>query len=125
MSWPEDRKTRFCTAHRSNGEQCRGQAIRGGTVCVVHGGAAPQVKLSARARLETYVDPALTALRQLVDNADSDSVRLSAIKDILDRTGLRATDQQPDSAQTMRVTIAFDHNEHANGTSTLSLPDAT
>lgn len=35
------------------------------------------------------VDPALNALRKLIDIADSDSVRLSAVKDILDRAGYK------------------------------------
>lgn len=42
---------RRCSAHRSNGEPCGAWAIRGGFVCRVHGGSAPQVKAAARARL--------------------------------------------------------------------------
>lgn len=96
----------------------------------MHGGSAPQVKLSARARLETYVDPALTALRNLVDTADSDSVRLSAIKDILDRAGVHADDAQVEAtAAAMHITVAFDHanDTHADTleTITYSLPDPT
>lgn len=59
-----------------------------------HGGGAPQVQATAAERLASFVDPALTALRQLVDNADQDSVRLSAIKDILDRAGYKPADKQ-------------------------------
>lgn len=59
--------------------------MNGQHVCQTHGGRAPLAMLSAQERLAQMVDPALTALRKLVDEADADSVRLSAIKDILDR----------------------------------------
>jgi hypothetical protein len=41
-----------CTAHRRDGQPCRAWAIHGGTVCWAHGGAAPQVRRAALARLE-------------------------------------------------------------------------
>lgn len=48
---PDDR--RRCTAQRAGGRgPCRAWAIRGGTVCAVHGGRAPQVKAAAGRRLE-------------------------------------------------------------------------
>lgn len=41
-----------CSAQRSHGRgPCNAYAIRGGTVCVMHGGAAPQVKAAAYRRL--------------------------------------------------------------------------
>lgn len=40
-----------CAAHTSAGGQCRRQAVKGATVCHVHGGAAPQVKAAAARRL--------------------------------------------------------------------------
>ena len=50
------------------------------------------------------VDPALVRLRSLIHNADSDSVSLSAIKDILDRTGYKLPDRiEADNAVTIRV----------------------
>lgn len=36
-----------CSAHRRDGEQCGAKAIKGGTVCRVHGGSAPQVRRNA------------------------------------------------------------------------------
>jgi hypothetical protein len=43
---------RRCRAHsKRSGERCRRSAIPGGTVCVMHGGAAPQVAAAARRRL--------------------------------------------------------------------------
>lgn len=50
------------------------------------------------------VDPALVELRKLIARADSDSVRLSAIKDILDRTGYKLPERlETDSAVTIKV----------------------
>lgn len=44
---------RQCTARaKATGTRCRAPAIRGGTVCIRHGGAAPQVRRKARERLE-------------------------------------------------------------------------
>jgi hypothetical protein len=42
-----------CTAHCRSGGQCRGLAIRGATVCRMHGGAAPQVRAAAARRVAT------------------------------------------------------------------------
>jgi 16S rRNA C967 or C1407 C5-methylase (RsmB/RsmF family) len=61
--------------------------MRGGSVCVVHGGKSPQALRKAEERLKSLVHPAITGLAELIAAADSDSVRLSAIKDLLDRTG--------------------------------------
>ena len=60
----------------------------GGNVCGTHGGRAPQVRAAAQMRILGMVSPALRRLQALVDNADTDSVKLSAVKDILDRAGL-------------------------------------
>jgi hypothetical protein len=60
-----------------------------------------------RARLAALVDPAITELQQLIGQADSDSVRLSAIKDILDRTGYKPTEKiQSTGDSTIRVEYA-------------------
>lgn len=44
-------RPRRCRARRSNGQPCRAWAIRGGFVCRKHGGAAPQVRAKAEARV--------------------------------------------------------------------------
>jgi hypothetical protein len=46
-------RPRRCGARRTDGRPCHCWAIRGGYVCRVHGGAAPQVRAKARARLES------------------------------------------------------------------------
>ena len=100
-----------CTARSSRTHQaCRRYPIRGGTVCPTHGGSIKRVKKAARERLEEMVDPALTELRKLIETADSDSVKLSAIKDVLDRAGyvaLKKADGSPnDGAVHVTVKIA-------------------
>jgi hypothetical protein len=45
-------KPRRCHARRTDGQPCGCCAIRGGFVCRAHGGAAPQVRSKANARLE-------------------------------------------------------------------------
>jgi hypothetical protein len=75
-----------CSAKSSRtGEPCRREAISGGTVCYMHGGAAPQVKRSAAARLAALIDPALGALQDSLDKAADPRVRLMAARDVLDR----------------------------------------
>lgn len=92
----------------------------------MHGGRAPQVKLAAEERIRALVQPSLDRIERTIGDDANPQLALTAARDILDRAGYRATDAQADlSAQSMRVTIAFDHAEHANGTNTLSLPDAS
>lgn len=40
-----------CSAHRTNGDPCKAYAVRGATVCVTHGGAAPRVREAAARRV--------------------------------------------------------------------------
>jgi HEAT repeat protein len=99
---------RRCRAHRSNGEACSAYAIHGGTVCVVHGGAAPQVKRSAQERLAEMVDPLLTELFRIARSGENDSVRLAAIKDALDRAGYKPREKVDVNVQTVKVLTAED-----------------
>lgn len=61
---------------------------------MTHGGKAPQVRAKAEERLAEMVDPALVRLRHLIDNADSDAVKLAAVKDALDRAGYRPIEKR-------------------------------
>ncbi|WP_426241856.1 hypothetical protein [Nocardioides sp. LHG3406-4] len=75
------------TAHRT-GERCKAPAIKGSQVCRVHGGAAPQVKRSAKERLLELLDPALASLHKVLTDPDADdSTKVRAALGILDRTG--------------------------------------
>ena len=85
-----------CSAHSSRtGNPCRSFAIRGGSVCVTHGGRAPQVKESARKRMERLVSPALDRIEGILqlDGTFNLGIVLSAAKDILDRTGHKPGDK--------------------------------
>lgn len=91
-----------CTAKSKQRQaRCKRPAIAGGTVCYVHGGAAPQVIEAARARLERLTHPAITRLGELVAQTDYPSTALSAVKDVLDRNGYGAPDAPP--APTVKV----------------------
>ncbi len=88
-----DTLRRVCSAHRTDGKPCSRSPINGGRVCIMHGGKAPQVRMAANERLAAMVDPALVELRRLIDGAESDSVKLAAIKDVLDRTGFKPAER--------------------------------
>lgn len=69
-----------CTARTRNGERCRTHAIQGGTVCRMHGGAAPQVKAKAAQRLADARDKALLLLMGMIDDDRvSDKVALDTV----------------------------------------------
>jgi hypothetical protein len=74
-----------CTATNRQGRRCGKSPILGGTVCRMHGGAAPQVQAAAEERLRALVHPAITRLAQLVDQTEFPSVAIAAVKDVLDR----------------------------------------
>ncbi len=80
-----------CTAPRSDGEPCRRLAIRGGRVCVVHGGRLPTVREAAKSNVEAarlrvlgLVDPALDAIEKALTDPDVD-IRLKAAREVLER----------------------------------------
>ncbi|WP_141120053.1 hypothetical protein [Mycobacterium malmoense] len=84
------RPERRCHAHSSRtGEQCKNAAIKGGKVCRYHGGNAPHVIANARARLQNAADLMARELLGIALTADAESVKLAAIRDALDRAGLR------------------------------------
>ncbi len=65
-----------CTATRVDGKRCTASAIRGGLVCRMHGGAAPQIRAKAAVRAEVLSwglgdatdDPGETLLRLLTQS---------------------------------------------------------
>jgi hypothetical protein len=54
----------------------------------------PDIEAEAKNQLKGYVVPALQRLKELVEGAQSESVQLGAIKDVLDRAGLKPVDRQ-------------------------------
>lgn len=86
-------ESRRCQGHLTDGSgrRCKRAAILGGTVCVKHGGGAPQVRAKANERILEMVNPALATLARLVSDGEvADNVKLAAVKDVLDRAGLTA-----------------------------------
>lgn len=101
--------SRRCTATaKSSGERCKRAAVRGGNVCSMHGGAAPQVKKKAQERLDEMAD-ATTAdiqrdiedLQNEYENADEAGDKIAILaemrklwKIVLDRTGHGPTEKR-------------------------------
>lgn len=76
---------------KTTGKRCGQPSIRGGTVCIVHGGASPAAKAEAQRRIATMVDPALEVLYSLmVDKKTPPATRAAIARDFLDRAGLQA-----------------------------------
>lgn len=74
-----------CTATNRQGKRCGKWPIPGGSVCRMHGGAAPQVMLKAQDRLNAMEIPALIRLDELMHQKEFPSVAIAAVKDALDR----------------------------------------
>src|SRR3546814_19405165 len=72
---------RRCTAKNRAGERCGKAPIKGGTVCVTHGGSAPQVRRKATLRLLELVDPAIGTLAREMVPADKSAERPRARSD--------------------------------------------
>ena len=82
-------EARKCTARKKDGTPCKRPPIKGGSVCMSHGGAAPQVRRKANERLLQGVPKMLTELKRLAtDESMPPNVRLAAIRDWLDRAGI-------------------------------------
>ena len=78
-----------CHAKRTNGIPCKAPAIKGGSVCHTHGGAAPQVQAKARQRLLMAAD---SVAGRLVEIAKSKKTKpsdaIAACIQILNRAGI-------------------------------------
>ena len=82
-----------CKAHvKSTKKRCKKDAIKGGAVCHKHGGSAPQVRNAANMRILEMVNPALAQLKKLLTSKHAPT-SLGAIKDVLDRAGLKPRDK--------------------------------
>ncbi|PVZ10158.1 hypothetical protein [Actinomycetospora cinnamomea] len=84
-----------CTANRAkDGQRCTKLKIRGAEVCGTHGGRAPQVMRKAMARLQNSTDRLVQALLEIaLDPERPDAVRLVALRDALDRAGVKSADK--------------------------------
>lgn len=82
-----------CTAKSKRSQKpCNNPAIKGGTVCRMHGGGAPQVKASALERLRALQPKAILVLEDLLERDEFPTVQMAAVRDVLDRTEGKATE---------------------------------
>lgn len=82
-----------CTAKTEQGTQCSNTSVSGHTRCGAHSGPmdiknAQQRVEGARLRLVGLVDDAIDGLEELMAPGTGEAVRLKAIENVLDRTGL-------------------------------------
>lgn len=102
-----------CTAHsKSTGVQCGQNAIAGGNVCHYHGGAAPQVRLAAAARLRQVWEAAATRLLEDLHPDSGTRVKPETKLAILDKLGHqiellegRPTERKEEFRQDLRETL--------------------
>lgn len=88
--WLDHNDENRCIAHKKDGSQCSKAAIRGANVCRFHGGAAGHVRRKARERIELAADRMARELLGIATDGQSEAVKLNAIRDALDRSGLGA-----------------------------------
>lgn len=90
---PEDFRCRARSINPDNpyqGQRCRHYRIRGGVVCLKHGGNLPNVKKAAQTRLLMAANPAIERLIHIATTKNNvkDTDRIRAICEILDRAGI-------------------------------------
>jgi hypothetical protein len=103
------RDDRRCTAiTRRTGQRCGSPAIKGGSVCVSHGGRLATTRAAADKRLEALQHPAIAALDgalqadsvhvtrdgDVITTGPDHAVRIRAATSVLDRSGMGPTTKQ-------------------------------
>lgn len=120
---PTDPMEARCTATNRQGQRCKKPPILGGTVCRMHGGAAPQVQDAAWARLQRLENPAITRLGKLIDQEEFPTVAFAASKDVLDRLRGKAT-ERVEATLTTSVADMSDEELKERAIALLGLADA-
>lgn len=101
-----------CTANSfSTGERCKKWSLRGTTVCVKHGAQLTNVREhaeavvdAARMRIMGMADDAVDGLEDLIQVGTAPQIRLAAIKEVLDRAGLKGG---PDLSVEVTHTVSY------------------
>lgn len=91
-----------CTAHRTDGAPCKGQALTGAKVCRVHGGSAPQVVAAAKRRIDAAADGVAFRLLTIAlskSKKTKTSDIIAACRDLLNRAGVVARPEDLAAAQ--------------------------
>jgi hypothetical protein len=74
--------------------RCSQPAIAGGMVCKWHGGSLKKVMQAAKDRIMEMVDPALSRQLKIINKGKHEPAVVAAIKDVLDRAGLKKPDEK-------------------------------
>ena len=74
-----------CTATNRQGNRCGKAPIAGGTVCRMHGGAAPQVIFKAKERLAALAPKAVLVLDALLGRDEFPTVQFQAARFIAEQ----------------------------------------
>jgi hypothetical protein len=103
----DDQGRRLCSAHaKSTGLLCRAPAVKGATVCIRHGAAKGTLgrEKADNLVLSELVGPALWRLKGLIDSKETPpAVLISAIREVLDRSGYREMYQMTDGEMDTQV----------------------
>jgi hypothetical protein len=103
---------RRCSARsKQSGRRCKRHPIPGGTVCVMHGGKAPQVQQSARDRITALVHPAIDTLERALSDGDVNAA-VRAARDLLDRAGYAATSRHEIAASKSLAELIVEAGKH-------------
>jgi hypothetical protein len=70
-------------------QPCKKPAVTGMTVCLTHGGSAPQVRAAAALRLAMLAVPAVQALKEILQDKRHPQ-RMRTVTEVLDRNGINA-----------------------------------
>lgn len=115
-----------CEGHTQDGHQCRREAIAGATVCRQHGGAAPQVRQQAAARIGNAADSMVKSLLEWVADPSvevRDKVKIA--QDLLDRAGLNSTEKHEvkvDSVESLFLRILADGGQGLDHPAVVAAP---
>ncbi len=66
---------------------CPNYPIKGGSVCMAHGGSVKRIRRTAQKRMLALVEPAMVALGEIIEQNDHMPSKLGAVRTVLERAG--------------------------------------